>query len=67
MINFPSPSLKLNSGIDFDPNCELDLDALEGNESYYLLLMLAQFDEIIEQSCFLLEPRSLMEYLFQLK
>lgn len=64
---FPLLSLKLNSGIDFDPNCKLDLDALDGNEAYYLLLVLAQFDEIIEQSCFLLEPRSIMDYLFQLK
>lgn len=67
VILFSSFSLKLNSGVDFDPNCELDFDALDGNEAYYLLLVLAQFDEIIEQGCFLLEPRSLMDYLFQLK
>lgn len=53
--------------MEFDLNCELDYDALEGNESYYLLLLLSKFDEIIEQSCFLIETRILLDYLFELR
>ena len=64
---FWSSSLMKNCGFVANPNCDININAINTKNSRILINLLAMFDEIIERSYEELEPSVLTNYLFELK
>lgn len=56
-----------NCGFVANPNCDININAINTKNSRILINLLAMFDEIIERSYEELEPSVLTNYLFELK
>lgn len=56
-----------NCGCVLNPNCDINVGAINSKNSRILINLLAMFDEMIDRSYEELEPSVITNYLFELK